>query len=313
MIDLSLLLWAVVPPLLLLLFYHYRVSPAPSLLRLFWFFLFGFISGLFADFCGWIFANVTGAIANGQQVQSSFPGEIFRQLILVTPIEEGCKLAAVIIPIQFLQIQCRFCISNIFLFTIATALGFTAQENLVYLFYDTTSVLERLILTPVQAILSAPWGYALGISICLRIRSHRYTQSVIAAWLMAVVYHTLVNVLSASRGIFGYALFPLLLWLFWQMEQLLRRIQGKYPINIISGYTAKERYWQIGLMVLAFFLGGNAIFGFFMLAKTLSPLGMGQIFSASFFLPTLSQLLINLLLGVLGWGIFRYLRDLQRY
>ncbi|MDJ0800594.1 MAG: PrsW family glutamic-type intramembrane protease [Calothrix sp. MO_167.B12] len=313
MIDLFLLLWAVVPPLLLLFFYHYRVSTAPYLFRLFLFFLFGFIAGLFADVSGWMFDNVAKAIMNGQQIQPSLPGEIFRQLLLVAPIAEGCKLAAVIIPMQFLQIQSRFCTSSIFLFTIATAFGFTAQENLGYLFDGTASVLERLILTPVQAILSAPWGYALGISICLKIRSHRYTQSFGVAWLMAVVYHALVNVLSGPRGIFNYVLFPLLLWLFWQMEQLLRRVQGKHPISIISGNTAEERYWQIALMVVAFFLAGNGIFGLFTLAKTLSPLGIGKIFSASFFFPTLSQLLINLLLGVLGWGIFRYLRDLPKY
>ncbi|WP_088240116.1 PrsW family glutamic-type intramembrane protease [Calothrix rhizosoleniae] len=315
MIDLSLMLWAVIPPVLLLLVYHYRVTTAPSLLQLFLFFLFGFIAGSFADFFGQVFDNVAGVIVNEKQIQPSFPGEIFRQLLQVAPIAEGCKLAAVVIPLQLLQIQSRLCISSIFLFAIATGLGFTAQENLIYLFSGTVSALERLLFTPVQAILSAPWGYALGMSICLNIRSHRYTQSVTVAWLMAVAYHALVNVLSApgSRGIFDYALFPLLLWLFWQMEQLLRRVQTKYPINIISGNTTEERYWQIALMVLAFFLGGNAIFGLFNLAKTLRPLGMEKAFSAGFLLPTLSQVLVNLLLGVLGWGIFRYLRDLPRY
>ncbi len=269
----------------------------------------------FADFFVQVFDSFTGVIVNGQRIEPSFPGEIFRQLLLVAPIEEGCKLAAVVIPLQVLQVQSRFCTSSIFLFTIATALGFTVQENLIYLFGGTVSAVERLFFTPVQAVLSAPWGYALGMSFCLKIRSHRYTQSVAVAWLMAVVYHALVNVLSGSGslGIFDYGLFPLLLWLFWQAEQLLRRVQAKYPINIISGYTPEERYWQIALMVLAFFLAGNAIFGLFTLAKTLSPLGIEKVFSAGFFLPTLSQLLVNLLLGVLGWGIFRYLRDLPKY
>jgi RsiW-degrading membrane proteinase PrsW (M82 family) len=311
-IDLSLLLWAVVPPALLVLWYYYRVATAPSLSRLFGFFLFGLISGLFADFLRLIVANITGLAIQGQQNQSSLPGEIFRQLILVAPIAEGCKLAGVLIPLQLLYLQSRFCISSIFLFTIAAASGFTAQENLVYLLANPLSTGERLILTPVQAIFSAPWGYALGVSICLQIRSHRYTQSINNAWLMAVFYHATVNVLSVSRGIFDYFLFPLLLWLFWQMEQLLRRVQGKHPINMISGDTAEERYWQMALMALAFFLGGNSIFGLLMLAINMSPGGVGQIFAASFLLPTESLLLINLLLGVLGWRIFRYLRDLPK-
>lgn len=315
MVDLSLLLWAVLPPLLLLFFYHYRLATAPSLLRLFLFVLFGLISGSFADFFTQVSDNVTGVIVNGQRIAPSFPGEIFRQLLLVAPIAEGCKLAAIIIPLQVLQIQSRFCISSIFLFTIATALGFTIQENLIYLFSGTVSAVERLFFTPVQAILSAPWGYALGVSICFKIRSHRYTQSIAVAWLIAVVYHALVNVLSVSGslGIFEYGLFPLLLWLFWQTEQLLRRVQAKYPINIISGYTPQERYWQIALIILTFFLGGNAIFGLFNLAKTLNSLGVEKVFSAGLFFPTMSQLLVYLLLGVLGWGIFRYLRDFSKY
>jgi len=66
-------------------------------------------------------------------------------------------------------------------------------------------------------------------------------------------------------------------------------------------------------MILAFFLGGNAIFGLFNLAKTLNSLGVEKVFSAGLFFPTISQLLVYLLLGVLGWGIFRYLRDFSKY
>ncbi len=233
MIDLSLLLWAVVPPILLVFLYHYRVPTAPSLLGLLRFFLFGFIAGSFADFG-------TGIIIQGDPIQPSFPGEFLRQLILVAPIQEGFKLAAVVIPLKFFSNQSRFCVGSIFLFTIVAALGFTAQENVVYLLANAAPTGERLILTPVQAILSAPWGYALGISMCLKIRSHRYTQSVTRAWLTAVAYHGLVNFFAISQGIFGYAFFPLLLWLFWQTEQLLRRVQGKYPIDVISRREEKR-------------------------------------------------------------------------
>ncbi|MDJ0737881.1 MAG: PrsW family glutamic-type intramembrane protease [Nostocaceae cyanobacterium] len=309
MADLSLLFWAVVPPLLLLIFYYYRLSTAPPLPRVLLFFVFGAISGLLAFGFSWMFETVASGILPWQQIQRSLPGNAVRQIIQVAPIEEGCKLAAVVLPIRFIAIQCRSCTSSIFLFTLAVSLGFTAEENCVYLFYDTASVLDRLIGTPVHAMFSAPWGYALGISICFKITSHRYTRNIAQAWLIGVIFHALVNVLASAGGyspplnLLSYGLFPLMLWLFWRLEQFLRRVQGKYPIGLISGYTQEERYWQMGLIVFTLFLGGNAILGLFLLAKALSSLTLEAIFS---------RLLLNFLCAGLAWGIYRYLQKAAR-
>ncbi len=309
MADLSLFFWAVVPPLLLLIFYYYRLSTAPPLPRVLLFFAFGAISGLLAFSFSWMFETVANGILPWQQIQQNLLGNILRQMIQVAPIEEGCKLAAVVLPIRFIAIQCRSCTSSIFLFTLAVSLGFTAEENCVYLFYRTASILDRLIGTPAHAMFSAPWGYALGISICFKITSHRYTQSISKAWLYGVIYHALVNVLASSGGyspplnLLSYGLFPVMLWLFWRLEQFLRRIQGKYPIVLISGYTQEQRYWQMGLIIFTLFLGGNAILGLFLLLKNLSVLTTAAIFS---------RLLLNSLFAVLAWGIYRYLRDMAR-
>jgi len=57
--------------------------------------------------------------------------------------------------------------------------------------------------------------------------------------------------------------------MFWRMEGLLQ--SEKVPIILISGFTPIHRYWQMGLALFALILGGNAIFGFFLLARILSP------------------------------------------
>jgi RsiW-degrading membrane proteinase PrsW (M82 family) len=64
----------------------------------------------------------------------------------------------VIIPLFFLQRRYKFRATRIFLFNIAVALGFTAEENWIYLFHDQALPLEGITGTPVHAMLSAPWG-----------------------------------------------------------------------------------------------------------------------------------------------------------
>lgn len=315
MTDFYLTLWSIIPPLLLLGFYSRRLPTSPPWQRLLLFFIFGAISGVVALGLEWIFDTVLSTLVNWRLVQNSLFGVAIRQFLAIAPIEEGCKLAAVLLPIQYLQRLHKLNPSSIYLLAIAVALGFTAQENWVYLFYGTATISDRLIGTPVHAMFSAPWAYALAITICLNIRIHRYTQSIPQAWLISVVCHALVNILSAAwrypepLQYLSYGLFPFLLWLFWRMEQLFRRVQGKYPLTLISGHTIQERYWQRGLTLFVLMLGGNAILGLFLLVRILSPLTLEQIFSTNFFLPIFSRFLLNLLFGVIAWGIYRYLRE----
>ncbi len=249
MVDFYLLLWAVIPPLLLLGYYYCRVPFAPPLLKLLMFFIIGAIFGILALSIEWIFEIVANCVVDWHQSKqclatshfstrgpanvSTLFGVILRQLLEVGSIEESCKLVAVVVPSYYLQRRYRLLQSTVFLFTIAVALGFTAEENWIYLFHGTASILDRTIGTPVHAMFSAPWGYALGIYISSHTRLNRDKKFIFRAWLNSVICHAIVNVLSSAwryslpLRFLSYGLFPFLLWMFWRLEQLLRKVQGK--------------------------------------------------------------------------------------
>jgi RsiW-degrading membrane proteinase PrsW (M82 family) len=317
-VDFSLLLWSVIPPLLLLGYYYYRVPFAPPLLKLLMFFGIGAISGLLALRLESNFETVANLVVDWQRVKRSLPGAVLRQLVEVGLIEEGCKLVGVVVPSYYLQRTYRLLPSTVFLFTIAAALGFTAEENWIYFFHDTGSILGRTISTPVHAMFSAPWGYALAMYISSRNRLNQDRKFIFKAWLNSVICHALVNILSIACGysralcFLNYGLFPFLLWMFWRLEQLLRKVQGKPVITLISGRTPQRRYWQRGLVFFALVLGGNAIFGLFLLANKISPLSPSKLFDSYILWFIFSRFLLNLFFGVLAWGIYRYLRHSAR-
>ncbi|QMS90639.1 PrsW family intramembrane metalloprotease [Nostoc edaphicum CCNP1411] len=318
MVDLSIVLWAAIPPLLLLGYYYYRIPFAPPLLRLLMFFIIGAICGILALSLEWIFEIVANRFVDWHQIKRSLPGTALRQLVEIGPIEEGCKLAAVVVPTYYLQRKYRLLPSTVFLFTIAVALGFTAEENWIYLFHGTASIPDRIIGTPVHAMFSAPWGYALGIYISSHTRLNRDKKFIFRAWLNSVICHALVNVLSIAWGyslplrFLSYGLFPFLLWMFWRLEQLLRKVQGKPVITLISDRTIQRRYWQRSLVLFALVLGGNAIFGLFLLARKITPLSPSKLFDTYILWFIFSRFLLNLFFGVLAWGIYRYLRHSAR-
>lgn len=282
------------------------------------FFIIGAISGILALSLEWIFETVANSFVDWQQIKGWLPGIALRQLVEVSPIEEGCKLAAVVVPTYYLQRRYRLLTSTVFLFTIAVALGFTAEENSIYLFHGTASIFERTLGTPVHAIFSAPWGYALGIYISSHTRLNRDRKLIFLAWLNSVICHALVNVLSSAWGyslplrFLSYGLFPFLLWMFWRLEQLLRKVQGKPAITLISDRTLQRRYWQRSLVLFALVLGGNAIFGLFLLVRILSPLSPSKLLDSDILWFIFSRFLLNLFFGVVAWGIYRYLRHSAR-
>ncbi|RUT00111.1 hypothetical protein DSM107003_06940 [Trichormus variabilis SAG 1403-4b] len=281
-------------------------------------FIIGAISGFAALGLEWAVEIGLNSVVDWQQIQRSIFGVALRQILEIAPIEEGCKLAAVVLAIFYLQRRYHLRATTVFLFTIAVALGFTAEENWIYLSHGTSSILERSIGTPVHAMFSAPWGYALGIYISSTRRLNRDSQLIGKAWLNSVFFHALVNVLSRAWGFpqpinfLGYGLFPLLLWMFWRLEQLWRKVQGKRAITLISGYTPLARYWQKTLILFILLFGGNAIFGLFILARKLSPLRLELLFQADILSWIFKQTLLNVLLGLLSWLIYRYLRNLAR-
>ncbi len=318
MANLSLVLWAVIPPLLFLWFYYRRTPAAPPLLNLLVLFIIGAISGFAALGLEWAMENAANQVLNWQQIQRQFFGVVFRQIFAIAPIEEGCKLVAVILPLCYLQRQYYLRATTVFLFTIAVTLGFTAEETWVYLFHGTSSILERSIGTPVHTMFSAPWGYALGIYISANRRFNRDRNLIFTAWLNSVFFHALVNVLSiAGRfsqpiSLLTYSFFPLLLWMFWRLEQLLRKLLGKRPLLLISGHTSSARTWERGLVLLILLLGGNSLFGLLILSRKISPLRWVLWFEPTTFWFIVQEILFNFGLGLLAWLIYSYLRNLAR-
>ncbi|HLP89002.1 MAG TPA: PrsW family glutamic-type intramembrane protease [Nostocaceae cyanobacterium] len=320
--NLSVVFWAIIPPLVLLWFYYRRTPAAPPFLQLLLLFMVGAIAGLFALGLEYGVEYFTNQILVWQQFQRSLWGAAIRQLVEIGPIEEGCKFIAVVVATYYLQRRYTLRARTIFLFTIAVALGFTAEENGIYLYNGTASIVERLIGTPVHAMFSAPWGYALGVyvsaSIFSRLRLKQRQHLLPLAWLNSVFFHALVNVISLAWGYpppthyLGYGLFPLLLWLFWRLEQLLRKAQDKPPRHLVSGRTLQERYWQRALILFSLLLGGNALFGFFILAKKLTPLQPAQLLEPDIAWFIVRQLMPNMIFAGLAWLTYRYLHNLAR-
>ena len=316
--NLQLVAWAVAPPLLLLAYYRRRlqVGAIPELLLLL---VVGAGAGCVALGIEWGFEHLASWMLDWDRVTRSLSGVALRQLLEVGPIEEGSKLGGVILFYCLKRIQTRshrISPSNIFLSTTAVALGFTAEENWVYLSNETASILDRLIGTPVHLLFSAPWGYALGVTM-LSLHASRHWGLVTRAWLNAVGCHALVNILSNAwaysqpLSFLSYGLFPFLLWMFWRMEGLLQRLQGESPTTLISGVTRIRRYWQRGLALFALVLGGNAIFSLFLLARSVNSLSPPQLFYPVVWWFIASHLFVNLIPGVIAWAIYCYLRHVS--
>jgi RsiW-degrading membrane proteinase PrsW (M82 family) len=319
-IDVLIVLLAVLPPLLLLVYYYSRIPTTISLMRLLLFFTFGAVSGFVALHLEGVFETVAQWVVNWRIVSSSLFGVALRQLIEVGPIEEGCKLVTVLVLTNHFQQRYRLRGTTVFLFCLAVSLGFTAEENWVYLFkgfQGMPSVVERSISTPVHAMFSAPWGYALGVLVNDSIYSTRHRGIVTQAWINSIICHALVNVLSISGGypfplrLLNYGLFPFLLWMFCRLEQYLQKLQGQSSRTLVSGFTPKQRLWRQFLMLLTLMLGGNAILVLFALTRDLSFLNRWQLFFDTIVaFSVLRRLSLSLILLLSAWAIYRYSRRL---
>lgn len=294
------LFWAVILPLLLLVYYYRRVAAA-SLLELLLCFGLGALSGLVALSLEFGFEYLSSWL---EWETRSLAEVALRQLAVIGPIEEGCKLGGVLLFCQLSRRRDRDRPVTIYMLAIAIALGFTAEENWIYLANGTASILDRAIGTPVHAMFATPWGYALA-------RNRRIAKG----WMNAVVCHALVNTFSSAwrypppLSFLSYGLFPFLLWMFWRLEALLRRVQDLSPIILISGLTPIYRYWQLGLVLFVLMLGGNALFGLFLLARNVSALTFSQLFYPDVLWFIFSRGILNLVPGLLAWGIYWYLRS----
>jgi len=117
-------------------------------------------------------------------------------------------------------------------------------------------------------------GYALAVASCSTIHSGIYRRIVAKAWVNAIACHALVNVLSSAWR-YSEPLHFLSLFLFSALDVLAdggftAESAEKVPHHPNFWFSI-HRYWQMGLALFALILGGNAIFGFFLLARILSP------------------------------------------
>jgi hypothetical protein len=180
------------------------------------------------------------------------------------------------------------------------------------LFHDQALPLERITGTPVHGMLFAAWRYALGRYFGSKRRLNRHIILILTTWLNPIFFHTLVNTLPAAWGFpkiihfLGYGLFPLLFWMFWRWEKLLRKVEGKLPMMLIYSNKPLVRYWDRGLVLLSLFIGGNAILELLILVR------LEYWFKPDIFRFILEKILLIICLGVLAWLMYFHLRNLAR-
>jgi hypothetical protein len=139
-------------------------------------------------------------------------------------------------------------------------------------------VIDRLLLIPLQAIVSAPWGFTLGFALGRMGRYPEYSGKLIMrSWLAACLCHGAwlgLRLLSRIPGQFTvhplpltltaadllYLLFPWALWLWWQTERMLIQSQGEVPPQLITGNTPTIRWLQSLIALSALICGGAALY-----------------------------------------------------
>jgi PrsW family intramembrane metalloprotease len=206
--------------------------------------------------------------------------QVLWQTVVVAPAAEACKFAAVVLPIWWLmrryqQVPAQP--STVWLATIAVALGFAAQANLVALWYQRAPVIYLLLSLPMQAIFSAAWGFALGFALGRLGRHREYSAKwLMQSWLAACFCHGAWNglvVLSRLPGQFmqppllpltsahlWYFLFPWALWLWWQTERMLMRSQGEVAPQLMTATTTRGQWGQSLIIVCCLGFGGAALY-----------------------------------------------------
>jgi RsiW-degrading membrane proteinase PrsW (M82 family) len=315
----SLVVWAVAPPLIVLLIYDHRIRATPPLKALMLLFGIGILVGWLALGLEWMFDAIARLIPQWRLWTRTLPGLLLRQMGVIAPVEEACKLVGVVLPLSLILRRYRRVPaqpSTVLLAVFSVALGFAAQENLLALWSGKATVVDRAIGAPMHALFSAPWGWALGVALCRTIRWQEYSyRLVMGCWMLSCIWHASSNCLVYLTQLSRYAwlvyfLFAGWLWLAWRTEVLLAQSQGDVPPRLISSPHWPGRLWQAGLGLVVLGLGGGAL-------SSLRDLGNGVIYlwgweqSASFdsamMLFVGRQLLQTLIMATLAGLLFRYL------
>jgi PrsW family intramembrane metalloprotease len=278
--------WSLVPPFLLLLIYHRRMRAVPSLNGTTYLFGLGMLAGMLAwgleSGLDQLIQALPAALALSQlEPEQVLFSRVLWQTMVVAPAAEACKFAAVVLPLWWLMRRYRQVPaqpSTVWLATIAVALGFAAQTNLVALWYQRAPVINLLLGLPMQAIFSAAWGFALGFALGRLGRYREYSAKwIMHSWLAACLCHGAWNglvVLSRLPGQFTlpptflpltsahlwYFLFPWALWLWWQTERMLMRSQGEVAPQLMTATTSLGRFGQSLTILACLGFGGAALY-----------------------------------------------------
>ncbi|MBE9030759.1 PrsW family intramembrane metalloprotease [filamentous cyanobacterium LEGE 11480] len=278
-------IWSVVPPFSLLLLYHRRIRAAPPVNGAAALFGIGMLAGLMAwglEHGLWLMVQ---ALPISLRLNPTVPEQTLFSMVLwqaavTAPAAEACKLAAVVLPLGWLVRRYQRVPaqpSTVLLATIAVALGFAAQTSLVALWYGRESVMNVLLMMPMQMVFSMPWGFALGVGLCRMSRHLEYsTKLTLHGWLAACLCHAAWNglilfsqtpgrllLLQSSTNVTAayllYGLFPWALWLWWQTERMLMRSQGEVPPRLITARTSGQLMRQYVTIFVCLGFGGAAL------------------------------------------------------
>jgi RsiW-degrading membrane proteinase PrsW (M82 family) len=275
-VPIGLIAWAVGPPWLLLLFYSRRMRAAPQGWGLFVLFCLGGVAGMLALGLEWLITLGGEQLPGGRAFNRELMGHILRQVLVIGPVEEACKLSAVGVPIGILlkryhRVPAQP--STVMLATIAVAMGFGAQESLIYLLNGRGTLTDALLRAPLQALFSAPWGLALGVALGrLNWELASGSRRVVKGWIAGAFCHAALNSLvyaSLRQRWLSFLVFPWVLWLGWQFEGMVARSQGDLPPRLITATQLGPQLWQRGVVLGMVFLGGNALLGLYGIANGL--------------------------------------------
>jgi RsiW-degrading membrane proteinase PrsW (M82 family) len=312
------LLWAIVPPILLMLWYARRLKSAPGRKVLFGLFFLGALAGCFAALIELGFDWGAMQIPGWRGFSRSGFGQLLRQFGGIAPIEEFCKLLVVVGLLRWLMARSGRMPAQpgtVLMAAMAVGFGFAAQENVVMLLVGRATVIDRLLLVPGHGIFAAPWGLALGFAICRLARHLRYSVDLVwKGWFVAVLCHGLTNSIALLSMLPGlrdvlFLFFPWILYLAWLTEGILARAQGEPLPGRPWGATLPERLRYFGFGAAALWMGGLAIMHLRTLGNTvIDPWRYAGILPSN---PNLNYFLVEkffqvVILGMAAIMVFRY-------
>ncbi len=182
-----------------------------------------FVYGMFCTIPANLVENLTGA----QLRQETLVDSTLVSFLLVAPIEEFFKLAAVWISI-YRRSDFRTPADGM-LFAMTAGLGFASVENALYLSRLGHEIwYSRLFYaTPAHMMFSAMWGYSMGMA---RFNSQGEISCVASGLALSIIFHGTYNFLVALSPQYAkFTLAPLLVIMLWATWVRIRKLRNAYP------------------------------------------------------------------------------------